>query len=286
MRRFLCLFLCILLLVPFVGCTVSFGDKSFPDIPFECVTTALVPRAEAQQSSQNEYYFFTSQKDLQKGLETLSANFSVGEVADGEQHSFETLLKPYTEDFFESKVLLFIKRYHSTEAVLQPQTLEAENNAFKLYANLERDAAPASVYRVYLLAFDKQYFLSSDATVDVETTSVEPPTKSALEYLSITVGDRYKTVTDDAAADEFIAKIRDLELTPSAYNTDEYKEKSNAITILGRGAYAEFTDAYILIGTKVYAPDSTVKQMVLDAYQTLPGDIGVLENDALEEATA
>lgn len=277
MKRFFCLLLCACLLVPFVGCEIKGGDKAFYDIPFESATVALVGLDGAQQSYQNEYYFFTSVRDLEKGVAALSQYFDVSATADGETQSFQSLAEQYTADFFADNVLLFVKRYHSTEAVLQLESLDAVNNAFQLHAKLESGAPAAAVYRVYLLAFPKQYLLSGDATVDVQTESIATETEVYANHLSIAVGNRYKVIADDEAADALIAQIRNMDLTPSDYNPEDRAYATGDVTVYGRGFYAVFTDDYIAIGLSVYAPDADCKQVVTEAYQTLPGSMFTLE---------
>ena len=273
MKRILCIVLCLCLFVPFAGCAVKGADKAFYDIPFTSETTALVPLAEAEQTFQNEYYVFTSERELEKGVEALAQAFDVSAVAEGETQSFLSLTAPYTADFFKENVLLFVKRYHSTEAVLQLQSLDAVDNAFQIHATLESGAPATVVYRVYLLAFNKQYLLSGETSVDVETVSVEPQTASDLESLTVAVGEQYKTVEDTAAADALIAQIRGMQFTPSDYDPDRHTHATGDVTVVGRGFYAVFTDDYIAVGNAVYVPDSAAKQAVLDAYQTLPGAI-------------
>lgn len=273
MKRILCFVLCLCLFVPFVGCEVKGADKAFYDIPFTSQATALVPLAEAEQTFQNEYYVFTSERELEKGVDALAQAFDVSTVANGETQSFLSLTESYTSGFFKENVLLLVKRYHSTEAILQLQSLDAVNNTFQIDATLESGAPAASVYRVYLLAFDKQYLLSGNASVDVETVSVEPQTASDLEALTVAVGERYKTVEDDVAANALIAQIRDMQFTPFDYDPDTHTHAAGDVTVVGRGFYAVFTDDYIAVGNAVYAPDSAAKQAVLDAYQTLPGAI-------------
>lgn len=286
MKRICCLLLCICLFVPFVGCEIKGAEKAFYDIPFESETTALVMLADSAQNAQNEYRFFTSAEDFQKGLAALAQTFDLSAVAEGETKSFETLAEKYTEAFFKDKVLLFVKRYHATEAVLELQSMDAVNNAFQIHAQLASGAPVASVYRVYLLAFDKQYYLSADSTVDVDTQSVEPQTEPYENHLTVAVGNRYKVIADDEAADALIAQIRGMELTPSDYNPDDHSHTAGDIAVVGRGCYAVFTDDYIAVGLSVYAPNSTAKQTVADAYQTLPGTILTMETvtEAEEDA--
>ncbi|MGN0519173.1 MAG: hypothetical protein ACI4LB_00385 [Candidatus Fimenecus sp.] len=273
MKRIFCIVLCLCLFVPFVGCEIKGADKAFYDIPFTSKTTALVMLEDSEQTYQNEYYFFTSERELEKGVNALAQSFDIAVVADGETQSFLALTEQYTQEFFKENVLLFVKRYHSTEAVLQLQSMDAVNNAFQIQAQLESGAPAASVYRVYLLAFDKQYFLSGEASVDVKTVSVEPQTASELDALTIAVGDRYKTVEDEAAADALTEQIQNMHFTPSDYNPEDHTHAAGDITVVGCGFYAVFTDDYIGIGNAVYAPDSAAKQALLDTYQTLPGAI-------------
>lgn len=279
MKRALCIVLCLCLLISFAGCAFTGADKAFYDIPFTSETTALVLREEAEATHQNEYYFFTSMQDLKKGLEMLSQTFDLSVAAEGETQSFFSLAEDYTQDFFKENVLLFVKRYHSTEAVLQMQSLEAVNNAFQIHATLESGAPAVSSYRVYLLAFPKQYLLSSEATVDVSTESVEPQTTSELNALTVAVGTRCKMVSDNAAADALIAQIQAMSLTPSDYNFDNHTYTTGDVTVVGRGFYAVFTDDCICIGVNVYAPDSHAKQTVADAFQTLPGTVTTFETE-------
>lgn len=280
MKRVFCIVLCVCLLLPFAGCAFEGADKAFYDIPFTSETTALVLREDAQTAYQNEYYFFTSVQELEKGLEMLSQTFDLSVASAGEEQSFLSLAETYTRDFFRENVVLFVKRYHSTEAVLQLQSLDAVNNAFQIHATLESGAPAASSYRVYLLAFPKQYLLSTDTTVDVLTDPVEPQTKSELSALTVAVGDRCKTVSDDTAADALIAQIEAMHLTPSDYNADYLTHAQGDVTVVGRGFYAVFTDDYICIGLDVYAPDRQAKQAVADAFQTLPGTVTTLETDS------
>lgn len=280
MKRIFCLLLCFFLLVPFVGCELKSANKAFYSIPFQSETTALVMLEDAEQTYQNEYYFFTSARELEKGVDALAQAFDVSAVADGESQSILSLTAQYTQEFFKENVLLFVKRYHATEAVLQLQSLDAVDNAFQIHAQLESGAPIASVYRVYLLAFDKQYLLSGDATVDVDTVSVEPQTESPFDALSISVGDRYKVITDDAAADALIAQIQNMHFTPSTYDPDTHSYSAGDVAVVGRGLYAIFTDDYIAVGLSVYAPDAALKQVILDAFQTLPGSIYTLNADA------
>lgn len=286
MKRAFCLLLCICLLIPFVGCEIKGADKAFYDIPFEGETTALVLLADSAQNTQNEYRFFTSAEELQKGLTALSQTFDLSAVAEGETKSFASLAEKYTDAFFKDKVLLFVKRYHATEAVLDLQSMDAVNNVFQIHAQLASGAPVASVYRVYLLAFDKQYYLSADSTVEVDTKSVESETEPYANHLTVAVGDRYKVIADDEAADALIAQIREMTLTPSDYNPDNHSHTAGDIAVVGRGCYAMFTDDYIAVGLTVYAPNSAAKQIVADAYQTLPGTILTMETTTESEADA
>ena len=288
MKRFLCLLLCACLFVPFVGCETKSKEQAFYDIPFESANVVMVPLETAELSYQNEYYFFTSERDLKKGMEALSQTFDLSAVAENEKDAFEMVAKQYTEEFFKDKVLLFVKRYHTTEAVLQLKSMDAVNNAFQITACLESGKEASSTFRAYFLAFDKQYFLSKDSTVHVKTESVKSETEAGVDLnsLTVSVGTRYKVITDTAAADALVAQIQDMALQPSDYNPDNHTFSASDVTVAGRGFYAVFTDDYIAVGLSVYAPNSACKQAVVDAYQTLPGTMNTLETttEAAENA--
>lgn len=286
MKRFFCLMLCACLLIPFVGCETKTEGQAFYGIPFESAEAVMVPLDTAELTFQNEYYFFTSVADFQKGMETLSQTFDLSAVADYEKDAFETVAEQYTEKFFKDKVLLFVKRYHTTEAVLQLKSMDAVNNVFQIHAQLEEGKEAASIFRAYFLAFDKQYFLSEDSTVQVKTESVETETEAEVNMndLTVSVGMRCKVLADTAAADALIAQIRAMDLQPSDYNPDNHAFSASDVTVVGRGFYAVFTDDYIGVGLSVYAPNSACKQVVTDAYQTLAGTVHTLETTTQTES--
>ncbi len=286
MKRFFCLLLCACLLVPFVGCESETQGQAFYDIPFESAETVLVPLDAAEPTFQNEYYFFTSEEDFQKGMETLSQTFDLSAVAENEKNAFETVVKQYTEKFFKEKVLLFVKRYHTTEAVLQLKSMDAVNNVFQIHAQLENGKESAATFRAYFLAFDKQYYLSQDSTVQVKTESVETETEAEVNAndLTISVGMRCKVISDTAAADALIAQIRAMDLQPSDYNPDSHAFSASDVTVVGRGFYAVFTDDYIGVGLSVYEPNSACKQVAANAYQTLAGTLYTLETTTQAES--
>lgn len=287
MKRAPILLLCCALLAGLLaGCTAP-AQKAFADIPFDSADTTLVPLADAEPNAENEFYFFTDADALEKGLRALEKHFNLAEAPDGKL-PLAVMAERYDAHFFENRVLLLLKRYHATEAVLQPKRLELVNGLFTLHADLPDGAAAASTYRVYLLAFDKEYMPDEAPQITVDTTAVSSTDIwSVLQtHVVIRVGERYKVVTDDAAADALLAQLRAIPLTPSDYDADAHDFGKTDAIVCGRGFYAEICAEYIGVDLQVYAPDSAYMQTVLRAFQDLPGTVkNISEHDAFEPQT-
>lgn len=282
MKRSICLFLCAVALLFLVGCTVTKGERTFTDIPFKSASAQLVALEGVEQTYQNEYFFFTSAKELEKGKDALAQLFDLSAAAEGAQ-SFTDVVQKYDDSFFEENVLLFIKRYHSTQAVLQLNSLEATNNAFTVHAQLEGGADSADLYRVYLLAFSKNYFLSTEPTIDVQTEAVEPSTENELQQVTVSMGNTYKVVEDEAYGQQLLEMIRALPLVESDYDPDAHTYGVSDVSVVAPGFFATFNSDYIGIGSEVYAPDAEIKARLVSVYNALEGDTNAMETQPEEE---
>ena len=289
MKRVLCLLCAALLFLPLFGCTAENGEnQAFYDLNFQSACVTLVPLANVEQTAQNEYYFFTSFKDFEKGKTALGAYFDLDAVnsEDSSTKSFAEMTARYDESFFENNVLLFVKRYHSTKATLNITKIDAVNNVFTVHSELAEGADAASLYRAYLISFSKDYLLSEDATVDMQTESVAADNSEVPDKVTVSMGNTYKIVEDDALGDEILAMIKGFKLTESDYNPDNHTYGVSDISVVAPGFYATFTNDYIAIGLSVYNPDSAIREKMISVYNSIPSDAQALTPETEPETEA
>lgn len=288
-KRVLCLLCAALLFLPLFGCTAENGEnQAFYDLNFQSACVTLVPLANVEQTAQNEYYFFTSFKDFEKGKTALGAYFDLDAVnsEDSSTKSFAEMTARYDESFFENNVLLFVKRYHSTKATLNITKIDAVNNVFTVHSELAEGADAASLYRAYLISFSKDYLLSEDATVDMQTESVAADNSEVPDKVTVSMGNTYKIVEDDALGDEILAMIKGFKLTESDYNPDNHTYGVSDISVVAPGFYATFTNDYIAIGLSVYNPDSAIREKMISVYNSIPSDAQALTPETEPETEA
>ena len=289
MKRVLCLLCAALLFLPLFGCTAENGENhAFYDLKFQSACVTLVPLANVEQTAQNEYYFFTSFKDFEKGKTALGAYFDLDAVnsEDSSTKSFTEMTARYDESFFENNVLLFVKRYHSTKATLNITKIDAVNNVFTVHSELAEGADAASLYRAYLISFSKDYLLSEDATVDMQTESVAADNSEVPDKVTVSMGNTYKIVEDDALGDEILAMIKGFKLTESDYNPDNHTYGVSDISVVAPGFYATFTNDYIAIGLSVDKPDSANREKMISVYNSIPSDAQALTPETEPETEA
>lgn len=255
---------------------------------FQSACVTLVPLANVEQTAQNEYYFFTSFKDFEKGKAALSAYFDLDAVnsEDSSPKSFTEMTARYDESFFENNVLLFVKRYHSTKATLNITKIDAVNNVFTVHSELAEGADAASLYRAYLISFSKDYLLSEDATVDMQTESVAADNSEVPDKVTVSMGNTYKIVEDDALGDEILSMIKGFSLTESDYNPDNHTYGVSDISVVAPGFYATFTNDYIAIGLTVYKPDAAVREKMISVYNSIPDKAQALTPETEPETEA
>lgn len=289
MKRVLCLLCAALLFLPLFGCTAENGEnQAFYDLKFQSACVTLVPLANVEQTAQNEYYFFTSFKDFEKGKTALGAYFDLDAVnsEDSSTKSFTEMTARYDESFFENNVLLFVKRYHSTKATLNITKIDAVNNVFTVHSELTEGADAASLYRAYLISFSKDYLLSEDATVDMQTESVAADNSEVPNKVTVSMGNTYKIVEDDALGNEILMMIKGFKLTESDYNPDNHTYGVSDISVVAPGFYATFTNDYIAIGLSVYQPDSAIREKMISVYNSIPSDAQALTPETEPETKA
>ena len=288
-KRVWCLLCAALLFLPLFGCTAENGEnQAFYDLNFQSACVTLVPLANVEQTAQNEYYFFTSFKDFEKGKTALGAYFDLDAVnsEDSSTKSFTEMTARYDESFFENNVLLFVKRYHSTKATLNITKIDAVNNVFTVHSELAEGADAASLYRAYLISFSKDYLLSEDSTVDMQTESVAADNSEVPDKVTVSMGNTYKIVEDDALGDEILAMIKGFKLTESDYNPDNHTYGVSDISVVAPGFYATFTNDYIAIGLSVYKPDSAIREKMISVYNSIPSDAQALTPETEPETEA
>ena len=192
----------------------------------------------------------------------------------------------YDESFFENNVLLFVKRYHSTKATLNITKIDAVNNVFTVHSELAEGADAASLYRAYLISFSKDYLLSEDATVDMQTESVAADNSEVPNKVTVSMGNTYKIVEDDALGNEILTMIKGFKLTESDYNPDNHTYGVSDISVVAPGFYATFTNDYIAIGLSVYKPDSAIREKMISVYNSIPSDAQALTPETEPETEA
>lgn len=288
-KRILCLLCAALLFLPLFGCNAEKGkDQAFYDLKFQSACVTLVPREDMQQTAQNEYYFFTSEREFEKGKAAIGEYFDLDAIneEDGSTASFSEMTARYDESFFENNVLLFVKRYHSTKATLKITKIDAVNNVFTVHSELAEGADPASLYRAYLISFSKDYLLSEDATVDMQTESAAADNSEVPDKVTVSMGNTYKIVEDEALGEEILTMIKGFSLTKSDYNPDDHTYGVSDISVVAPGFYATFNNDYIGIGLAVYKPDAAVREKMISVYNAIQSEAQALTPETEPETEA
>lgn len=283
----MCLLCAAVLLLSLFGCSKE-QNKAFYDLEFQSECVTLVPLDSSQQSAQNEYFFFTSVADFEKGKTAISQYFDLEKVSaeDNSTTSFSEITKRYDESFFENNVLLFVKRYHSTKSKLHITEIDAVDNVFTVHSELAEGADSTSLYRAYLISFSKEYLDSDDASVDMQTESVAADNSEVPDKVTVSMGNTYKIVEDDALGEEILAMIKGFSLTESDYNPDDHTYGVSDVSVVAPNFYATFNNDYIGIGLSVYEPDASVREKMISVYNSIPGEAQALTPETETDATA
>ena len=129
---------------------------------------------------------------------------------------------------------------------------------------------PGMVTYGILISFSKDYLLSEDATVNMQTESVAADNSEVPDKVTVSMGNTYKIVEDDALGNEILAMIKGFSLTESDYNPDDHTYGVSDISVVAPGFYATFTNDYIAIGLSVYKPDSAIREKMISVYNSIP----------------
>lgn len=283
----MCLLCAAVLLLSLFGCSKE-QNKAFYDLEFQSECVTLVPIDDSRQSAQNEYFFFTSSEDFEKGKTALSQYFDLEKVSaeDNSTTSFSEITKRYDESFFENNVLLFVKRYHSTKSKLHITEIDAVDNVFTVHSELAEGADSTSLYRAYLISFSKEYLDSDDASVNMQTESVAADNSEVPDKVTVSMGNTYKIVEDDALGEEILTLIKGFSLTESDYNPDDHTYGVSDVSVVAPNFYATFNNDYIGIGLSVYKPDAAVREKMISVYNSIPGEAQTLTPETETDATA
>lgn len=277
-KRTLCL-LCALSLCFLTSCGQKKKNITKTDLPFSAKTVTLSAREEAEPDYQNEYYFFESAKELEKGQAALEQDFDLSAVSVQSEGSFADAVSRYDDAFFENKALLFVKRFHSTDAKLELTSIDVEKGDFILHADLESGAPPISSFRAYLIELDKASYISNQAEIDIDIREVESEIPIFEKKLTICFGDTYKVVADEELGKRIQSDILSQSYAPTKFDPDTHEHDASDITVLGPCIYATFTKNYIGIGAEAYAPNETMYNQLRDFYVSLDAEEIPLEKE-------
>ncbi len=269
-KKIVLFLLCTVLLCSLCACA---GQKkeSKENLPFsyQCVTLFSLP--DAEQNYQNEYYFFQNTADLEKAKKTLSAQFDLNKTVEGETEIFNEAIKKYDDDFFSDKVLLFVKRFHSTDAKLNLQTIDLKDGNFILRAELQNGMPPCALFRTYLIELDKASYIRNEAEIKTDIHEIEALEEEVHQkHLVIAFGKQYKVISDDALGEKIKADIAAAKLEPTDFDPDTHETDAGDITVFGPGGYyAIFTKDYIGVGLATYAPNEKIQSELRNFYVSL-----------------
>lgn len=268
-KKIVLFLLCTVLLCSLCACA---GQKkeSKENLPFsyQCVTLFSLP--DAEQSYQNEYYFFQNVEDLEKAKQTLAAQFDINKTVEGETKTLNDALSAYDEDFFKHKTLLFLKRFHSTDAKLKLNSIDLKEGDFLLHADLETGKAPSSLFRAYFVELDKASYIRNEAKIKTDIHEIEAPKDEVYEkHLVIAFGKQYKVILDDALAEKIKTDISTAKFEPTDFDPDTHIADPGDIVIFGPDCYATFNKDYIGVGLSAYAPDEKIQSELLKFYVSL-----------------
>lgn len=278
LKRTLCL-LCALSLCFLTSCGQKKKNITKTNLPFTVKTVTLSEREEMQPNYQNEYYFFQSENELAKGREALEQYFDLSTVAVESEGSFADAISRYDAEFFKNKALLFVKRFHSTDAKLELTGIDVEHGDFILHADLESGAPPISAFRAYLVELDKASYISNAAEIKTDIHEVESEAPIFEKKLTICFGNAYKVVADEELAKRIQTDILSQSFGQTDFDPDTHEHDSADITVLGPCIYATFTKDYIGIGAEAYAPDETMYNRLRDFYVSLDSEQIPLEKE-------
>lgn len=211
-----------------------------------------------------------SVEELADYKESISSSFDLDKSVFGEDSAtLNQKLAVFNENYFADKVLVISRRNFVTEDELTLIDASMSGSTAVINSRLSAGGEYEESVRFFLIQIKNEHF-TNITDISLNVTDDEAASREDNNSMMISKGENtYKSVTDSEKIAEIRQVINSFKYTESNYDFSDYEIGTTDITVSYQGFVALFTDKFIYIDGKTYAPLDEAKQKIVDLYNSL-----------------